>query len=150
MSKGPGKSPYRCTFCRERLTPLPLEGAHYLRLIFLIRPFQCPHCFNCVDRPFGWIARIPIVGALARGSLFSSSTAQKSGSLPRRDGDIGGPVTKTIARFGRWVNECERRLGSCVAAIARGLWAIIWFVPGLFLGNRKRNSTDKRFLKSRD
>lgn len=145
MPKGAGKSPYRCTFCRERLVPLPLEGADRLRLVFLVRPFQCPHCFTCVDRPFTWLARIPVVGWVAKRSLFARASKQKPGVMSTRDGDLSGPATKSLALFGRWVNSCERRIGN----FFRGIWKVIWFVPGLFLGKRKRRSSRKRnrFLK---
>lgn len=147
MPKGAGKSPYRCTFCRERLVPLPLEGADHLRLLFLVRPYQCPHCFTCVDRPFAWLARIPVVGWVAKRSLFARASKQKPGVLPSRDGDLSGPATKSLALFGRWVNTCERRIGSFFRPVAGGIWKVVWFVPGLFRRKRKRRSSRNRFLK---
>lgn len=143
------KSPYRCSFCRERLTPLPMEGPDYLRALLFVRPFQCPHCFNCVDRPFAWITRIPVLGWIAKGSAFSRESKPKSGVLPTRDGDTIGPLTKAVARFGRWVNHCERLVGRFVKAIFSRLWAIVWFIPGLLLGRKKRRSSKSGFLKPR-
>jgi len=147
MPKSSQKTPYRCSFCRERLSALPLEGADYLRAVFLIRPFQCPHCFNCVDRPFAWIGRLPLVGRLVQGSLFARAST-KSGKLPPREGDLAGPVTKAVAKFGRWVTKCEQRIGGAFTSVAKKIWAVIWFIPGLFFKKRKRRSSN-RFLKSR-
>jgi hypothetical protein len=149
MSRDSAKSPYHCSFCRERLTPLPLEGSDYLRALVLVRPFQCPHCFACVDRPFAWIARIPLIGWIAKVSVFSRFSKPKSGVLPTREGDSVGAVTKGFARFGRWVIHCERQVGRFFRAIARGIWALLWFIPGLFFGNRKGRSTKSKFLKPR-
>jgi len=58
--------PYRCSFCRENLKKLPLRGLDWLRLLLLLRPYHCPHCFCCSIRPFAWIGRLPILGRIFR------------------------------------------------------------------------------------
>ena len=146
MPDKPGRIPYRCSFCRQRLVPVPLDGPDCLRLVLLVRRFQCPHCFACVFRPFSWIGRLPFPGRMVRRSLDSRS-ASKSGKLPRPDKHIVGPATRIVARFGRWVQRCESRIGQVFIAIGRAIWTAIRFVPGLLFRNRRRRST-RRFLKS--
>gem|GEM_PF-1813756 len=149
MPRGSTKSPYRCSFCRERLTPIPMEGSDYLRAFMCVRPFQCPHCFTSVNRPFAWMTRIPLLGWIAKGSVFSRASKPKSGVLPTRDSDAISPATKAVARFGRWVTHCERQIGRFFKAVISRIWAIVWFIPSLLLGRGKRRSSNSDFLKPR-
>ncbi|MEQ9409605.1 MAG: hypothetical protein RIK87_17855 [Fuerstiella sp.] len=146
MSGKKHRIPYRCSFCRERLTKVDLEGADYFRLLLLLRPYQCPHCFQTAHRPFAWIGRLPLLGRLAQGTAIQLAK-HRPGVLPQRDGDIS-PISRRIAMFGHWVRKWEDRLLTGLAATFRTLWAVLWFLPGLMLRSRKgRRRSRGRFLK---
>ena len=139
------KVPYCCDFCRNQLVPVEFGFSDYVRAIFLLRPFQCPHCFNCVVRPISLIGRLPLIGLLFRGR--SNGAASRSGVLPHRDGDVNGPVVRMVANFGRWVQRCEKTIARFFMAVFGALWAVVWFLPGL-LFRKKRKRSRSRFLKS--
>lgn len=69
----------------------------------------------------------------------------KPGVLPQRDGDMSGS-TRAIASLGRRVRRFERRVGKFFSSCWRLLGAIVWFIPGLFLGKRKRRRSRGKFL----
>lgn len=139
------KSPYGCTFCRERLVQQDLQGLDYVRLLLFLRPYQCPHCFQSFDRPFAWLTKLPLIGRIAKGGLFARNRS-KEGVLPQRDGDPSS-VSRRIAAFGRWVERCEKWIFRQLKRMFRAVWGVIWFLPGLFLGKRADGSR-RKFVKS--
>ncbi|MEZ6127470.1 MAG: hypothetical protein R3C59_02150 [Planctomycetaceae bacterium] len=131
------KIPYHCSFCRERLVVVPLELSDYLHVPMLVRPYQCPHCFAPTRRPFAWIGRLPFVGRLFQSQLLSQAS-KRSGMLSQRDDRIVSPAARSIAKVGRWVERCEKRIGRLVSPVARAVWAVLWYVPGRLFPKRKR------------
>lgn len=138
---------YRCGFCRERLATVEFSVSDLLRGCFLLRSYQCPHCFHSFVRPFIWIGRLPLVGRLLQNAGTSQPAAQP-GVFPTREGDVGGPFARRIAKFGRWVQRCDRKVARGFVAIIGGIWSVVWFIPGRVFGRKKRRRTKNRFLKS--
>ncbi len=99
--------PYHCGFCRERLETAQLDRTDYVWLILLVRPFQCPHCFNIKRRPLSWIGRLWPFTSFDGGR---TSRVAKLGSMPVRVGDITGPVTRNLVGVARWVGKIGRGL----------------------------------------
>lgn len=140
-------TPYRCDFCRERLNAVKIGGQDILRCCLLIRPYQCPHCFTTFFRPFAWIGRLPLIGRLFQIAGNAKPAAQP-GVFPTRDGDIGGPVTRRVANFGRWVTRVEKSIARSLGKFLGGIWSVIWFFPGKLLGTKKKRGRSKsKFLK---
>ena len=145
LSDKPVTNPYRCNFCKEHLVATKLQRSDYLLVLLLIRPYECPHCFSSFNRPLAWIGRLwPFRGD---GPSLRSKASSQPGVLPVRDGDINGPVTRNVVRFGRWFEQCERKIGRGFAAVARFSLKVICFIPDKLAGNTERQSYDK-FLKS--
>ena len=142
-------SPYRCGFCKNRLSVLPFSAADWLGALTFTRPFQCPHCFSIYRRPFAWIGRIPGVAWMT--SRIAGDPAKPAGMLNPSDVDMAGPVTKGIARLGRWVQNGEKAIARVFSRILNGIWAAVMFIPGLLLGRKfkkKRRSRSRgKFLK---
>ncbi len=126
---------------------MSMEGVDYLRAFMLVRPYQCPHCFECFHKPFGLIGRLPLIGRLAQGTTFVRASKQE-GVLPQREGDIGA-VNRLFRGMGRSVNNAEKAIGKAAMAIFRPIWAVIWFLPSLLLGTRKKKKrrSSRKFLK---
>ncbi len=147
MASGSKSSPYKCTFCKERLSTVELGASDVVGVCFLMRPYQCPHCFNTFHRPFKWIGRLPLIGRLFQNAGTSRAAAQP-GVLPTREGDLGGPVVRRIAGFGRWVNNSERKIWKAIKAVFVSVWNVIWFIPGKLFGSKKKRGRSKgKFLK---
>ena len=70
---------YRCSFCRERLQPEPLEGWDYLRLLLFLRRHTCPHCFEIYHRPPLWFGRLPLIRL-----VLTRASDSDTGGLPQR------------------------------------------------------------------
>lgn len=77
MSQQKTASPFGCLFCREALEPVPFSATDWLRAFALVRPYRCPHCFQCFFRPFVIFMKLPVVGWLLRAGL------DRLGLLPR-------------------------------------------------------------------
>lgn len=140
------KTPYRCSFCRQRLTPLKMAPLDYLRALMFVRPFQCPHCFECFNKPFATIGRLPLIGRLAQGTTFVRAKNQ-GGVLPQRDGDIG-PVNRFFRGIGRAVTNTEKLIAKGFKAVFTPVWDVVCFVPLRLLGKKRKKRRSKgKFLK---
>lgn len=64
MSQQKSESPFGCCFCREPLEPVPFSITDFLWVLILMKPYRCPHCFQCYYRPFRILMAIPILGGL--------------------------------------------------------------------------------------
>lgn len=64
MSQQKPASPFGCCFCREPLEPIPFCVTDFLWALMLVRPYRCPHCFQCYFRPFSVLLAIPIFGGM--------------------------------------------------------------------------------------
>lgn len=62
MKQGKSPSPFGCRFCREPLSPVPFFASDWFRAIAMVRPYRCPHCFQCFFRPFAFLMKVPLVG----------------------------------------------------------------------------------------
>lgn len=142
----PGKIPYFCHFCRERLRATPLEWRDLPMLFLMMRPFQCPHCFQVVLHPFSLIGRLPLIGRLSGNHSLIERAKNPSGVLPPKEGNIHTPVNRGLAHLGRTVTAWERKLWRVVTAPVRLLWAIVTRVTRR---RRSRGSSRSagRFLK---
>lgn len=43
---------------------VPVNVTDFLWALILLRPYRCPHCFQCYFRPFSILMAIPVVGTL--------------------------------------------------------------------------------------
>lgn len=150
MSKRAGKfSPYRCGFCRNRLSALPFAGLDWVWMLTFTRPYQCPHCFSIYKRPFAWIGRIP--GVVWLTSLIAGDPAKPAGMLNPSDAPMAGPAARGIAKMGKWVQNVEKAIARICMPVLNLVWAIVWLIPGLLLGGKSRKKKKSRsrgkFLK---
>lgn len=111
MSRKP-PSPYKCSFCSDRLEPLKFRGWRVVLLILPIRDFRCPHCFAVFSKPIALIGRcLPTVsipkmeGVSKRVRRANRTAANTSDTFLKR-------CLKTLSRLGKWVTETEEFLGS--------------------------------------
>lgn len=148
MPRRPSTIPYRCHFCRERLEALPLQPSDYVRVLMLVRPYQCPHCFAPASRPFAWIGRMPFLGRIFQSSVFASSLRSK-GNLAHRDDRMISQTTHSVARFGRWVERWERRCGKVLKTVFGAVAAVLWKWPLRMLGIRTRRRRTQKMKPRR-
>lgn len=45
-----------CYFCRDQLKTVPLEGVEPVLLVFGLRHYYCPHCFQISTHTGSWLA----------------------------------------------------------------------------------------------
>lgn len=143
--KNSKSSHYRCGFCRKRLSTLPMSWIDCLFAFTLTRLFQCGHCFTVYRRPFRWLGSVP--GVARASELFAGDPAKPAGMLKPGDGQVAGPTTQRIAKFGRWVQKVEKSIGRAFGAV----FSLIWFIPSRLLGiqsSKKRKGRSRgKFLK---
>ena len=48
--------PSHCHFCRDELRRVPFRGFELVRILYGVRRYYCPHCFQIVPRAGGWLA----------------------------------------------------------------------------------------------
>ncbi|MCR9202483.1 MAG: hypothetical protein NXI04_27905 [Planctomycetaceae bacterium] len=132
MPKKQRNSAYRCPFCREKLVQQPMSPSDWLGAVFLMRRFQCPHCFSFFKRPFAWLGYLPGVAWMA-GKLSSRSGEERQ-SWKSRERDQPGGVAKLLAGTGRQVGRVERALGGVFVRLCKIVWAPFRWVTVLLFG----------------
>ena len=140
MSRRRHKSPYRCPFCRDRLTTMDLAPSNIIQTVFLLRSFQCPHCFTIFKRPFALIGRITGVSWIC--NKLGGGTTRHSGTSNRSEGMMASPTTRRAAKFGRWVESTEEMIVSAIVNVWQALVRLVWFLPGLFFKRRPSHRRD--------
>lgn len=148
MSETNKPTAYRCSFCRNSLSKLPLGPPDWPWLLLLLRPVQCPHCFVVYRRPLRWISYLPGVKWIA--NHFTGKRKTQKGMLT--DTDVGGPIVKFIAGIGRRVQAIESGVAKCVGFVASAIWSSLTWLPNRLMGRksrRKRSRGRGRFLKSK-
>lgn len=126
-------SPYKCSFCSDRLEQLKFRGWRVVLMLLPMRDFRCPHCFNVFSKPVTWIGRylstisIPeIEGVSKRVRQANRAASSTSGGLVRR-------CLKFLSRLGKRVTEIEEFLGGQFRK------SILWLSPHRWK-KRRRNS----------
>lgn len=125
MSRKP-PSPYKCSFCSDRLEQLKFRGWRVIFMLFLMRDFRCPHCFAVFSKPVAWIGRclptvsIPkIEGVSKRVRRANRAASTTSDSVLKR-------CLKFLSRLGKWVTDAEEFLGNmckkCFSILSPQTW----------------------------
>lgn len=126
-------SAYQCPFCRERLVQQPMVPSDWLGAVFLMRRFQCPHCFSFFQRPFAWLGYLPGVAWLA--SKMSSRNGEERGAWKSRERDRPGAMTRMFASTGKRVGRWERGLNTATKRVFKVIWAPFGWLTTLLFGN---------------
>lgn len=132
MPKKQRHSAYQCPFCRERLVQQPMMPSDWLTAVFLIRRFQCPHCFSFFKRPFAWLGYLPGVAWLSGKLSFG-----RGGQHARRgrDRDRQGGLTRAFAKTGQNVGKMERGIGRFFGGLLGILWKPFHWLTSLLFGS---------------
>ena len=100
-------SPYKCSFCSDRLEQLKFRGWRVIFMVFPMRDFRCPHCFAVFSKPVTWIGRclpsisIPkIEGVSKRVRRANRAASNTSDTLLKR-------CLKFLSRLGKRVTDME-------------------------------------------
>jgi hypothetical protein len=126
-------SPYKCSFCSNRLEPLKYRGWRVILLVLPIRDFRCPQCFTVFLKPVASIGRflpsvaIPKMDSVSkRGRRANRTDADTSDTFLKR-------CFKLLSRFGKRVTVIEEFLGNGFKQ------SIKWLSPKAWK-KRRRNS----------
>ena len=128
-------SPYKCSFCSDRLEQLKFRGWRVILLILPIRDFRCPHCFAVFSKPVAWIGRcLPSVsmpkmdGVSKRVRRANRTAANTSDTFLKR-------CLKMLSRRGKRVTDLEEFLGSQFKK------SISWLSPQAWRKRRRSSET---------
>ena len=70
--------PSHCHFCRDELRRVPFRGFELVRILYGVRRYYCPHCFQIVPR-----AGMVVLARMAGGAT----------------GGMGGAFAESVARW---------------------------------------------------
>ncbi len=128
-------SPYKCSFCSDRLEQLKFRGWRVILMLLPMRDFRCPHCFGVFSKPVAWSGRcfptvsIPkIEGVSKRVRRANRSASDKSDTLLKR-------FLKSLSRLGKWVTDIEEFVGSQFKK------SISWLSPQAWRRRRRNSET---------
>lgn len=128
-------SPYKCSFCSDRLEQLKFRGWRVILTLLPMRDFRCPHCFAVFSKPVAWIGRclpsvsIPkIEGVSKRVRRANRAASDKSDTLVKR-------CLKSLSRLGKWVTNVEEFVGSQFKK------SISWLSPQAWRRRRRNSET---------
>ena len=134
MSRKP-PSPYKCSFCSDRLEQLKFRGWRVILMFLPMRDYRCPHCFAVFSKPVAWIGRclptvsIPkIEGVSKRVRRANRAASDKSDTLLKR-------CLKSLSRLGKWVTDREEFVGSVFKK------SISWLSPQAWTRRRRNSET---------
>lgn len=133
MPKKQRNSAYQCPFCREKLVQQPMIPSDWLGAVFLMRRFQCPHCFSIFQRPFAWLGYLPGVAWLA--GKFSSRSGEERQAWKSRERDQPGGLARMLATAGRSVGRAERGLSGVFVRLCKVVWAPFHWLTVLLFGD---------------
>lgn len=118
-------SPYKCTFCSDRLMREKFRGWRRLLIVLPVRDFKCPHCFAVFTKPIEWIGQFlprptPVNGNLKRVSRKARRAAESSTDR------LAQRLFRVLSKFGKWVTRIEEstwsRVKQCVSWMSLRVW----------------------------
>ena len=128
-------SPYKCTFCSDRLEQLKFRGWRVIFMVLPMRDFRCPHCFNVFSKPVRWIGRclptisVPkIEGVSKRVRRANRAASNTSDTLLKR-------CLKFLSRLGKGVTDAEEFLGRLFKQ------SLTWLNPQVWKKRRRHSQT---------
>ena len=128
-------SPYKCSFCSDRLEQLKFRGWRVILLLLPMRDFRCPHCFAVFSKPVSWIGRclptisVPkIEGVSKRVRRANRAASSTSDTLLKR-------CLKFLSRLGQRVTNAEEFLGGLFRQ------SLTWLNPQKWKKRRRHSET---------
>ena len=128
-------SPYKCSFCSDRLEPLKFRGWRVILLLLPMRDFRCPHCFAVFSKPVSWIGRclptisVPkIEGMSKRVRRANRAASNTSDTLLKR-------CLRFLSRLGKGVADVEEFLGGLLKQ------SLTWLNPQRWKKRRRHSET---------
>lgn len=130
-------SPYKCSFCSDRLEQLKFRGWRVILLVLPMRDFRCPHCFAVFSKPVSWIGRclpsisVPkIEGVSKRVRRVNRAASNTSDTLLKR-------CLKFLSRLGKRVTNAEEFLGGLFRQL------LTWLNPEKWKKRRRHSETSE-------
>ena len=120
-------SPYKCSFCSDRLEPLKFRGWRVILLIFPMRDFRCPHCFAVFSKPVAWIGRFLPSVSVPKMDAMSKRVRRANRTAANTSDTFFKRCLKLLSRLGKRVTDIEEFFGSgfkkCFAWLSPQAWS---------------------------
>lgn len=125
MSRKP-PSPYKCSFCSDRLEQLKFRGWRVVLMLLPLRDFRCPHCFAVFSKPVTWIGRCLPTVSIPKIEGVSKRVRRANRAASTTSDTVLKRCLKFLARLGKWVTNAEEFLGSmckkCFSILSPRAW----------------------------
>lgn len=119
-------SPYKCSFCSDRLEPLKFRGWRVILMLFPMRDFRCPHCFAVFSKPVAWIGRCLPTVSVPKIDEVSKRVRRANRAASTTSDTVLKRCLKYLSRLGKRVTDAEEFLGSlckkCLSFLSPQAW----------------------------
>lgn len=145
-------SPYKCSFCSDRLEPLKFRGWRVILLILPIRDFRCPHCFAVFSKPVAWIGSCLPSVSIPKIDDVSKSVRRANRSAAKTSDTFLKRCLKMLSRLGKRVTSIEEFVDTQFRKLISILSAQAWRRRRRITGNSERSGRQRseRHRSSRD
>jgi hypothetical protein len=119
-------SPYKCSFCSDRLEQLKFRGWRVIFMLFPMRDFRCPHCFAVFSKPVTWIGRCLPTVSIQKIEGVSKRVRRANRAASTTSDSVLKQCLKFLSRLGKWVTGAEEFLGNmckkCFSILSPQTW----------------------------
>ncbi len=137
MSRKP-PSPYRCSFCSDRLEQLKFRGWRVIFLVLPVRDFRCPHCFAVFSKPVSWIGRCLPTISIPKIERVSKRVRRANRAASNTSDTLLKRCLKFLSRLGKRVTDMEEFFGSLFKR------SLTWLNPQAWTKRRRHSETSSR------
>jgi hypothetical protein len=100
-------SPYRCSFCSDRLIRHHYRGWRRVWLLTPMREFKCPHCFSIFSKPIEFIGRLTQHTPTVNLTRVSRRIRKANDTASNRSERLQKKVFRALSRLGKRVTRIE-------------------------------------------